>query len=371
MKKATLKQIADMAGVSLTTVHRAINGKGGCSREVEERILRIAKEQGYTINVAAASLRKATLNIALIFPFRDNGGRFFIDRILDGYLECRREAAPYNVVFQEFLLRSSDEKLEDYLDMDYPELEKVLRQIYQEQPTRFDGVIIFGKSVTHRAEAMLNRIVGSGTRVVVIDRELDNLDDVCCVRSDDTIAGNMAAEMLCRDIRTGGTVLIISQSVPGGDPCGEICARGIEQERPDLKTVLVPLIMNVDVSDAIAAEMEKIPDLVGMYVTNGRHTNSALMAMEKTGRKPFSFVGSEVYEETYRALKDRRIEALIDKRPEKIGYTALNMLATSLYTNSKLPAVEYITPRIVLRSNSDAYYVKQGSHYDLEEYTGE
>lgn len=371
MKRATLKQIAEMAGVSLTTVHRALNGKGGCSRDVEERIIQIAKEQGYSINFAAASLRKSTLNIALIFPFRDNGGRFYIDRILDGYLECRREATPYNVVLQEFLLRSNDQKLEDYLDMEYPELEKVLRQICQEQPTKFDGIIIYGKSITHRTEAILNRIIDSGTRVVVIDRMIDSLEDTCCIRSNDTISGNMAAEMLCRDIRKSGTVLIISQSVPGGDPCGEVCARGIAEERPDLKTVLVPLIMNADVSDAIVREMEKIPDLVGMYVTNGRHTHSALKAIEKNGCKPDSVIGTEVFAETYQALKGRGLEALIDKRPEKIGYTALNMLITSLYTNGKLPSVEEITPRIVLRSNSDAYYVKRGSHYDPEEYTGE
>ena len=46
-KKVTLKQIADLAEVSLTTVHRVLNGKGGCSKEVEEKIVRIAKEKGY------------------------------------------------------------------------------------------------------------------------------------------------------------------------------------------------------------------------------------------------------------------------------------------------------------------------------------
>ena len=187
MKKATLKQIAEMAGVSLTTVHRALNGKGGCSKEVEENILRIAREQGYSINLAAQALRKQPLNIALIFPFRDNGGRFFIDRILDGYLECRREADQYNVVFQEFLLRSNDNKREDYLDMEYPELEQVLRQIYQEQPMRFDGLVIYGLSITRRAEALLNRIIGSGTKVVVIERALDNLDDSCTVKANEVI----------------------------------------------------------------------------------------------------------------------------------------------------------------------------------------
>ena len=44
-KKVTLKQIAEMADVSLTTVHRVLNGKGGCSKEVEDKILTIAKEK--------------------------------------------------------------------------------------------------------------------------------------------------------------------------------------------------------------------------------------------------------------------------------------------------------------------------------------
>lgn len=47
MEKVTLKQIAELAGVSLTTVHRVLNGKGGTSKRAEENILRIAKEQGY------------------------------------------------------------------------------------------------------------------------------------------------------------------------------------------------------------------------------------------------------------------------------------------------------------------------------------
>ena len=49
-KKVTLKQIAEIADVSLTTVHRVLNGKGGCSKEVEDKILNIAKEKGYYVS---------------------------------------------------------------------------------------------------------------------------------------------------------------------------------------------------------------------------------------------------------------------------------------------------------------------------------
>ena len=64
MEKVTLKSIAEQAGVSLTTVHRVLNGKGGTSKKVEENILRIAREQGYAINMAASNLRKNPLHIA-------------------------------------------------------------------------------------------------------------------------------------------------------------------------------------------------------------------------------------------------------------------------------------------------------------------
>lgn len=369
MKKATLKQIADMAGVSMTTVHRALNGKGGCSKAVEEHILRIAREQGYTINLAAASLRKPPLNIALIFPFRDNGGRFFLDRILDGYLEYRRKAAQYNVVFQEFLLRSNDRKLENYVDMEYPELETVLRQIYQEMPVHYDGVVIYGKSVTRRAEAMLNRIVGSGTKVVVIERSLDTMEDCCVVKADEIIGGNMAAEILDRSVQESGTVLIINQKVPGGDLSGETCARTLQHLRPDLKAVQLPLIMNADESESVVDVLNQYPDLVGLYVTSGRHSNSALTALKKTGLRPTCIIASEMFDESYQALQDNTVDVVIDKRPEKIGYYALHVLLESLYKQEPLPVEHNITPRIVIRANSGAYYVKKGSRYDEDEYT--
>lgn len=365
MKKATLKQIAETAGVSLTTVHRALNGKGGCSAELEKRILRIAAEQGYTTNLTASSLRRQPLQIALIFPFRDSGGRFGLDRILDGYIEYRRGVSQYNVVFQEFLLRSSDVKEAFYMDRSYPELEKILKQIIQEQPVHYDGIIIYGMSVNSRAEALLNRIMGSGTKIMVIDRVLENLEDACTVRADSTIAANLAAEMLCKGIRNPGTVMVFSSLLPDGDPCAGKCVQAIRRERQDLKVVQVPLIMNADVSDMIAREMEKYPDLRGVFATSGRHTNSMLTAMKKLGIHPESVVGCELYEETYNALHDRSLDVLIDKRPEKIGHIALQMMLSALTSDRPMPEIYEVPPRVVLQANSDAYYLRRKYHFDM------
>ena len=44
----TVKQIAELAGVSRGTVDRALNGRGNVRPEVEKRILKIAEEMGDT-----------------------------------------------------------------------------------------------------------------------------------------------------------------------------------------------------------------------------------------------------------------------------------------------------------------------------------
>ena len=47
----TLKQIAETAGVSITTVHRVLNGKEGCGEQLRTRIMEIAKQQGYLMKL--------------------------------------------------------------------------------------------------------------------------------------------------------------------------------------------------------------------------------------------------------------------------------------------------------------------------------
>lgn len=55
-KAITLRQVAKLAGVSLTTASRVINGHASVSTQVRERVWRIINEKGYKPNQAARSL---------------------------------------------------------------------------------------------------------------------------------------------------------------------------------------------------------------------------------------------------------------------------------------------------------------------------
>ena len=363
MEKVTLKSIAEQAGVSQTTVHRVLNGKGGTSKAVEEKILHIAKEQGYAINMAASNLRKQPLHIALIFPMQGKSGHYFVNRILQGYLACRHEISQMNVVFQEFYYGMSGSQ-EDA----YSEQEAILKKIYREQPVHYDGVLIYGLGIHPRAEALLNRIVGSGTKVVVMERCPEGLFDVCSVEVNDRIAGNLAGDLFVQTVHTGGTVVIINQELAEGDPNGDACAQCILAERPYLNVHHVALPLTDDQSATIGQILEAHPDICAAYATSARHTNSLLKALEKTGIKLQAVIGSELFEESYRALHSRKLNAVIDKRPEHIGYKALQLMIGSLARGEELPTIHRVTPRIILRAHSDKYFVEKENLYGKTHY---
>lgn len=93
----TIKDIADLAGVSKTTVSKVINNKDdSISKQTKEKILRIIKEQNYIPNRLAQGLvTKKTNTIGLIIP--DIRNPFFTDisRGAEDYARYRG----YNIIF--------------------------------------------------------------------------------------------------------------------------------------------------------------------------------------------------------------------------------------------------------------------------------
>lgn len=73
MKNVTIKDVAKAAGVSYSTVSRALTGSPEISEETRSRILQICKEMNYTVNTVARSMvKKSTKLLGLIIPSVNN-----------------------------------------------------------------------------------------------------------------------------------------------------------------------------------------------------------------------------------------------------------------------------------------------------------
>ncbi len=73
MKNVTIKDVAKEAGVSYSTVSRALSGSPEISEDTRERILKVCKEMNYTANIVArAMVMKSTKLLGLILTSVNN-----------------------------------------------------------------------------------------------------------------------------------------------------------------------------------------------------------------------------------------------------------------------------------------------------------
>ncbi|BEU88859.1 HTH-type transcriptional repressor PurR [Selenomonas sp. TAMA-11512] len=77
--RISVKRISELAGVSTATVSNALNGKRGVNADTAQKILRIAREQGYAAKDPVRKIRVVT--------YRDSGEVFYDSPFFTGLLE--------------------------------------------------------------------------------------------------------------------------------------------------------------------------------------------------------------------------------------------------------------------------------------------
>lgn len=92
---ATIKEIAQLAGVSRGTVDRVLNNRGSVSAQTADKIQNIAKELNYTPNQAGIALaaQKKKVKIGVILFTKENP---FLDEVMKGVHQKARELAGYS-----------------------------------------------------------------------------------------------------------------------------------------------------------------------------------------------------------------------------------------------------------------------------------
>ncbi|MFM1887384.1 MAG: hypothetical protein RL026_2541 [Pseudomonadota bacterium] len=132
-----MADIARLAGVSASTVSRALAGSTLVAKPKRDEILRLAQEHGYVINAVARNLRlKRTQTISVVIPMGHDSGQhltdpFFIEML--GHLADEITLRGYGMLLQKILPSSGD----------------WLPQLIG--AGRSDGIIVVGQSTEHAA----------------------------------------------------------------------------------------------------------------------------------------------------------------------------------------------------------------------------
>ncbi len=167
-KNLSIRDIAQMAGVSVATVSRVINNNGRFSEETRKRVQKVIDENGYVTNMAARSLRSSkSRNIGLILP--DISNDFF--STLAYHTERELQSHGYSV----FVCNTGNDPARE--------------QAYFKTLTSklVDGIICISGLHTLDGD-----IVPKNLPIVCVDRYPENALDIPVVSSDE-VAGMKAA----------------------------------------------------------------------------------------------------------------------------------------------------------------------------------
>lgn len=174
-KRANIYTIAQMAGVSIGTVSRVMNGKDRVAPETRERILALAEKVNFRPNAAARGLATSRTNNIMVLV-SDVSNVYFAEMAKQISRHCRTSG--YRMV-----LGDSDETVE--CEAEY------LRTLID---GHVDGAIV--APLTTRANLPHFRLLQErGFPLVLMDTEIEGVD-ISVVRTDNAAGAGMAVDYL-------------------------------------------------------------------------------------------------------------------------------------------------------------------------------
>ena len=177
-KQPTLRDIAERASVSVSTVSRVLNDQPGIGDETRARVLEVAQELKFAPNAAAKSLAtNRTSNLGLV-TYRWSAPSRFHAASLDSVgitEECQRRG--YH------LLTSlvSDEAMKQPMQM------PMVRQ------RRVDGLILAGPAIM---PSFVLELYNSGLPIVLLDNSLRGTDIDCVLHENETSAYQITRHLI-------------------------------------------------------------------------------------------------------------------------------------------------------------------------------
>lgn len=351
-KHATLKDLAARLGVSTTTIHRALTGKPGISDQLRTTIQNLAVEMNYQPNLAASALKRNELHIAVLLPepFLDN--RYYYASLWAGIHKFMENAGNFNAVLDEYY---------------YPLLPgahgEALKSIYQSHLDKIDGFITIGIK-ENQSSYFIDQFNRAHIPCVILGTDLYGASKLCCVKSHDIMAGNMAAELFTTFLpdQTDRTILLT------GNPLGQSAMIDQFYNLNAFQDYLSKTRSPVKLQTAYCTDINQLEEMIspflssrevlpyGIYASSARYTVKICEILEKHHlEKQIKIVGNDHFPESIEYLRKGTLTAIIDKKISQQSYTAAKILLEYL-SLGRYPerSVMEVQPDILIRSSLSA-----------------
>ncbi|MEM7376742.1 MAG: LacI family DNA-binding transcriptional regulator [Pseudomonadota bacterium] len=340
LTKPTVNDIARVAGVSLATVDRVLNGRRGVRTLTIEKVNRAIDELGYVRDTAAANLaRQKTYRFVFVLP---NWKGQFLASLEKGIAETVVSARHDRTEIRTIRVPNHDHTV-------------LARTMAELDESEIDGLAIMAKETPLVRDAIAN-LRRRGVPVVSLVSDQPNSDRDHFVGIDNVAAGRTAGTLLGRF--TGGQygkVIVVITTKQSRDMIER--RLGFDEVVSAQYPHLVPLPSLEGQDEQAHTEMvtrralEQNPDTIGIYSV-GASVQGIAQAIAASGlpRRPV-LIDHELTENSAALLRDGTIDAVITQNPGHLARSALRVLRAKCDQTPVIKSQETIRIDIVIREN--------------------
>ena len=330
--RATIKMIAEQAGVSIGTVDRVLHDRPYVKAEVRERVLRVMEELDYRPNQMASALATSgtARRLAVVQPEWDPYVGEAMDRGVARFREARRD---YNVTVD----------IHNYAQGD---TETCLKQMDQVVENGTQGIALCA-SDCGAVRAKLEDLKARRVPVVTFNSDIPGGARLCYVGEDAHRAGRIAGEIAAKFLRPGEPLLLVyagpayagHKARADGflERLGELGFR-----REDCRIAATHNDYG-ETLEAVTAALEAEPDLRYVYMAN-LSVPACVEAIRRCGRTGRVHVLShDSGPEIRQFLKEGLVDFTIDQNLVYQSYQSLDLLFRAV-AERKQPEREFFYP---------------------------
>ena len=343
-----IKDIAQMAGVSVGTVDRVLHSRSGVSESSRIKVEEILKKLNYQPNMYASALASnKKYRFAYLLPSHNEG---------DYWKDVERGMRQAITRFSDFNVSLSDYYYDQYESGAF--IESGMR-ILDAQP---DGVIL-SPTVEEETEQFVNLLREAGIPYVFIDSNIARLEPLAFYGQHAQRSGYFAARML-RLLAKGEPEIVLFRQINEGRLGSnqqlhreEGFYEYMKEHCPELKMWELNLYAKQPGEDA-----SLLDDFFAAHpnVKCGITFNSKAYIigeyMQRHGRTDFHLMGYDLLRRNVACLKAGSIDFVIAQQPTVQGYNSIECLCNHLILRKKVKDCNYMPINLITTENIDFYF---------------
>jgi LacI family transcriptional regulator len=351
-KSIRIKDIAQLAGVSVGTVDRVLHNRGRVSEDALKKVMGILEQIDYKPNLIARTLgANKTYRIAALMPNPEQDPYWASTK--SGMSQAEAEWLRYGVKVESYFFNLYDKN----------SFREVAEAVSESKP---DGILV-APIFYHETLPFFDLFKSNGIPYVLFNTNIPEAEALSFIGQNLYQSGKVGAELMnLAQQNDKGTLVVlhINEDLGNSVHLAEK-EKGFREYFEGKKNLGfdIQTVNLYDKAEAIAEAQIKTllsnDNIKGIFVSTSKGTYQIASFLEKYNRTSIKLVGYDMLQENIRYMKKGVVDFLINQNPKRQAFLGINHLVGHLILKKDAPAQDLLPLEIISRENLESYLTSE------------